>query len=106
MRSRATPGRNSSAEKPRMKPSRFSASSTLARSLEAGATHTVWRARCAFLMRASISPRGSDIDMRALLPARLDHARDLPRVGQVAQGDAAQLEFPIIAARAPGDFAA
>ena len=46
-----------------MKPSRLSASSTLARSLDAGATQTVWRLRCALRMRVIMSPSGSDIDM-------------------------------------------
>ena len=46
-----------------MKPSRFSTSSTLARSRLAGATQRVCRARWALRMRVSISPSGSDIDM-------------------------------------------
>ena len=53
-----------------MKPSRFSASSTFARSLDAGATHTVWRLRCALRIRVIMSPNGSDIVM-APLPYQL-----------------------------------
>ena len=48
-----------------MKPSRFRASSTFARSLEAGATQAACRLRVALRMRVSMSPRGSDIDIGA-----------------------------------------
>src|SRR5215469_14560765 len=107
MRSWATPGRSSCASKPRMKPSRFSTSSTLARSFDAGARQVEWRARCALRMRVSISPRGSETAIcPSLLPARLDHARDLPLVAQLAQLDPADLELAVIAARAPGQLAA
>src|SRR3984885_12827174 len=108
MRSCATPGRSSSAMKPRMNPSRFSTSSTLARSFEAGAMHMEWWARCALRMRVSISPRGSEFDIYPfpLLPARLDHTRYLPLVAELTQLDAAQLELAIVAARTPGQFTA
>src|SRR5271157_312071 len=108
IRSCATPGRSCSAAKPRMKPSRFSTSSTFARSCEAGAVQFAWRARCALRMRVSISPRGSESDICPFppLPARLDHAGNLSLAGEIAQRDAAQLELAVVAARTPGDGAA
>src|ERR1700733_2611665 len=59
-------------------------------------------------MRVRISPRGSEFDIYPfpLLPARLDHARYLPLVAELAQLDATQLELAIIAARTPGQLAA
>src|SRR5690606_3530420 len=38
------------------------------------------------------------------LPARLDQARDLARIAQIAQRDTRNLEFAIIGARTAGDF--
>src|SRR6516162_4092368 len=98
--SSATPGRTCSWVKPRMYPSLFKTSSTLARNFEAGEAMTAWRALCPLRIRVSISPRGSLIVIGIFLPARLDHAWNLPGGGEFAQSDARQLEFPIIAARA------
>src|SRR5216683_7748050 len=107
IRSSATPGRTCSRVKPRMYPSRFSTSSTLERILDAGDATTAWRALCPLRIRVSISPRGSLIVIEAtLLPARLDHPRDLPRGGEFAQRDARHPELPVIAARAAGQGAA
>src|ERR1700761_910537 len=57
-------------------------------------------------MRVSISPKGSDMDMEdpLSLPARLDHAGDLPGAGEIAQRDAAQPELPVVRARAAADL--
>src|SRR6185437_1210738 len=43
--------------------------------------------------------------LRSPLPARLHHAGDLARRGEVTQHDAAELELAVIAARTPGEFA-
>ena len=65
------------------------------------------RARWPLRMRVSMSPSGSVIDIVGpSLPARLDHAGDLARRGQIAQRDAAELELAIVAARAAGQLAA
>src|SRR6185312_6488039 len=102
-----TPGRTESLLNPRMYPSRRRTSSTLARSFDAGAATTAWRARCPLRMRVSISPSGSLIDIdNASLPARLDHAGDQPGRGELAQRDARQLELAVIPARTPAQFAA
>src|SRR3546814_5675944 len=42
----------------------------------------------------------------SLLPARLDHARDLATRGQLAERDARHAELAVIAARTPGHLAA
>src|SRR3546814_1062742 len=39
------------------------------------------------------------------LPARLDHARDLPLRGELPEGDAAQLEAPVARSRPAGEIA-
>src|SRR3546814_3517689 len=44
--------------------------------------------------------------MPSLLPARLDHARDLALGGQLAERDARHAELAVIAARTPGHLAA
>src|SRR5690348_800519 len=57
-------------------------------------------------MRVSMSPSGSDSDMRPSLPARLHHTGDLAIIGELPQLVTAKLELAIIAARAAGEFAA
>src|SRR3546814_1721989 len=44
--------------------------------------------------------------MPSLLPARLDHARNLALGGQFAERDARHAELAVIAARTPGHLAA
>src|SRR5580658_6604418 len=54
-----------------------------------------------------MSPSGSVIDISASpLPARLDHAGDLAGRGELAQRNARELEFAVVAARASGELAA
>src|SRR3972149_11688110 len=50
-------------------------------------------------MRVIMSPRGSFMFIAALLPARLDHAGDLPLRGQFPERDPRQLELAVIGAR-------
>src|SRR6185436_17778853 len=57
-------------------------------------------------MRVSMSAIGSVIGMCGLLPARLDHARDLPVQRDQAQLAAGDPELAVDAARAPGERAA
>src|SRR3954451_6940889 len=98
--SSAMPGRTCSRLQPRMYPSRFRTSRTFARIFEAGEATTAIRACCPLRIRVSMSPKGSlmviDSDP---LPARFEHAGDLARGGQLADGDARQLELAVIAAR-------
>src|SRR5882762_10716313 len=103
--SSAMPGRTCSRVKPRIYPSRFKTSRTLARIFEAGAATTAWRARCPLRIRVSMSPRGSVIMARLPSPARFEHAGDQAGGGQLADRDARQLELPVIAARPPGQGA-
>jgi len=57
---------------------------------DAGAVMLVFPDSCPLRIRVSRSAMGSVIDIRSLrLPARLNHARDLPERGQVADLDAA-----------------
>src|SRR5262245_1412780 len=60
-------------------------------------------ARTAFRIRVSRSATGSVmfIGYSTLLPARLDHARDLPGEGKLPETDAAHLELPEVAPRPP-----
>src|SRR3954454_9838964 len=102
----AMPGRTCSRVKPRMYPSRFSTSSTLARKFDAGAATTACLARWPLRMRVSMSASGSLIVIGLLLPARLQHAGDLPGRGERAQCDARHLEFAVNRARPPGQLAA
>src|SRR5262245_49690248 len=90
-----------------MKPSRFSTSSTLPRSFDAGLCTLDNFALCALRMRVSKSPKGSEnvIFLRPPLPARLDHAGNLAGGGQFPQGNTRDLEFSVIAARAPRKLA-
>src|SRR5512137_594112 len=94
----------------RMKPSalRILASSTLNR--DAGMSTRSSNAWLAFRIRVSMSAIGSVIDIRHStghrgrgLPGCLDHARDLPPQGQVAETDAAHLELAQITARPSAD---
>src|ERR1043165_4696327 len=101
--SSAMPGRTCSRVKPRMYPSGFRTSKTLARIFEAGAATTACRARCPLRMRVSMSPSGSLIVMARLLsPVRLQHARDLVRRCQFPHRDARQFELAVNTARAAG----
>src|ERR1700746_1028687 len=103
----AMPRRISSALKARMKTLALSASSTLARSFETGDTQVVLRLRCALRMRVSMSPNGSDMDMRAApLPARLHHAGDLPLAGELPQRDAGELKLAVVRSRTARQLAA
>src|SRR5579863_1281023 len=90
-----------------MKPSDFNTSSTRPRMVDAGVETVSRRRICALRMRVSMSPMGS---FRAIpvfsLPARLDHAGHLPEIAQRAQGNAAQLELAVVAARTPAELAA
>src|SRR5262245_10831140 len=74
-------------------------------SLEKGMSTLGSLARTPFRIRVTMSAMGSVMFMwltspAPALPARLDHARDLPRERQLAETDAAHLELPQIAARA------
>src|SRR5258708_25983799 len=79
-------------------------------SRDAGTSRLAWRAACALRMRVSMSAIGSDVVIPGLpprsLPAALHHAGDLSRERQVAEANAAQLEFADEAARAPATQAA
>src|SRR3569833_4371174 len=89
-----------------MLPSRWSTSSTLARSFEAGERTESFFACWPLRMRVSISPRGSVIAIALSLPARLGHARDHALVGEIPECDPVEAELAIIAARAAGGGAA
>src|SRR3569623_1102585 len=89
-----------------MKPSDFSTSSTRPRIVDAGVTTVSRRRIWALRMRVSISAIGSvRLIVFFSLPARLDHAGDLPEVAQFTQGNTAQLDLPEIATRPAGQFA-
>src|SRR6185503_6695753 len=60
---------------------------------------TIWALR----MRVNMSAIGSLMLIADSLPARLDHAGDLAAHRQLAQLDAAEAEFLVDAARAPGE---
>src|SRR5271165_2554963 len=58
-------------------------------------------------MRVSMSPRGSFIAMIVgSSPARVDEARDLAPVAQLAHGDSRHFHLAVVAARTAGHFAA
>src|SRR5690242_5717339 len=89
-----------------MKPSDLRTSSTRARRVEAGDETVPRRRSCALRMRVSISPIGSvRLIVLFSLPARLDHAGDLPKVAELAQRDTAHLELPVVATRTARHFA-
>src|SRR5690606_33828945 len=90
-----------------MKPSDWSTSSTRPRRVEAGVETEFLRRICALRMRVSISPIGSEKLMSNVsLPARLDQARDLTQVAQLAQRDTAQLQLAVVATGTTRDFTA
>src|SRR5512141_526289 len=78
-------------------------------SLDAGTSIFGSRARTPFRMRVSMSAMGSvmfiAIPLR-LLPARLDHARDLAREGEFPEADPAQLELANVGSGPTADLAA
>src|SRR5690606_31248236 len=81
-----------------MYPSSFRTSSTQRRILEAG-VRTVGLPRIeALRMRASMSPSGSFIDILPSLPARLDHAGDLPLRSEIPERDPRHPQLPVIGA--------
>src|SRR5215469_539895 len=58
-------------------------------------------------MRASRSPMGSVIAISVpSLPARLGHARDVAKIGQIPKRNARQLELAVIALGAAGEITA
>src|SRR5258708_30846766 len=66
-----------------------------------------FRAWCPLRMRVSISPSGSVITIFDCpsLPARLDHAGDLPGRGQLSDRDARYLELAIVGPRTTSELA-
>src|SRR5258708_501837 len=70
-------------------------------SFEAGTSTLGSLARTPLRIRLIMSATGSVMFIwftsRAPLPARLDHAGDVPGQGQLAEADAAQLELPQVA---------
>src|SRR3546814_4000368 len=83
--------------KPRINPSRSRTPSTFARNVDAGQHTVLLPTRCPFRMRVSISPKGSLIDITALLlPAGLHHAGNQSRRREVAQRDARKLKLAVI----------
>src|SRR3979409_201798 len=73
---------------------------------DAGITTLTFSVACALRMRVSMSAMGSLMLMYGLLPARLDHSRDLATHGDLADLVAPQPELAERAARAPGHGAA
>src|SRR2546425_8314677 len=89
-----------------MKSSSLRRSVILTFSFEAGISTFSCSARLALRMRVRRSATGSLIMVSALLPARLDHARDLALEGQFPEADAAGLELPQVPARPAAQLAA
>src|SRR5215813_6734258 len=78
-------------------------------SLDEGMSTLFSLARTPFRIRDSMSATGSVMFIAsspALLPARLDHAGDVPGQRQLAEADAAHLELSQITARAAAAAAA
>src|SRR5688572_9262896 len=78
-------------------------------SLDEGMSTLGSLARTPLRIRVIMSATGSVMFIAsspALLPARLDHAGNLPGQRQLAEADAAHLELPQIAARPPAAAAA
>src|SRR3954447_10707799 len=77
-----------------MYPSRCRMAANASLSLEDGMRTVSCMATLPLRMRVSMSAMGSVMVMpEPPSPARLRHTRDLPRVGEVAQADAAQPEL-------------
>src|SRR3989304_8989837 len=110
-----------------MKPSSFRIRASWTLTREAGMSTRACSARFALRIRVNMSAMGSVMLMRAPrrrstrpprpgrggvgarrgdLPGGLDDARDLPPEGQHPEADAAHLEAPEVAPRAPADPAA
>src|SRR5438067_11764000 len=90
-----------------MKPSNFSTSKSRPRKLEAGVDTFARPRSCPLRMRARRSPIGSLIAIAPYpLPARLGHARHLPKIGEVPQSDARHFHLAVVAAGAPRKLAA
>src|SRR5687768_15161347 len=89
-----------------MKPSvlRISVMRTLSR--EAGMSTFSCSARLAFRMRVRRSAMGSVIMSRPLLPARLDHARNLALEGQLPEAEPAAFELAQVPAGPATELAA
>src|ERR1700682_4124704 len=73
---------------------------------DAGTMTLTFSVACALRMRVSMSAMGSLMLIDVLLPARLDHSRDLATHGDLADLVAPQTELAERAARAPGHGAA
>src|ERR1700752_3127788 len=73
---------------------------------DAGTTTLTFSVACALRMRVSMSAMGSLMPICALLPARLDHSRDLATHGDLADLVAPQPELAERAARPAGHGAA
>src|SRR5476649_1618422 len=73
---------------------------------DAGITTLTFSVACALRMRVNMSAMGSLMLIYALLPARLDHSRDLATHGDLADLVAPQTELAERAARAAGHGAA
>src|SRR5574340_206095 len=84
-----------------MYPSSFSIRAISAFNLDAGTSTFGWRALMALRTRVSMSPMGSLVMLLLPLPARLDHARDLPVQRELAETQAAHAEFAQVATRPP-----
>src|SRR6185436_13590982 len=73
---------------------------------DAGMTTLTFSVACALRMRVSMSAMGSLMLMISLLPARLDHAGDLPAHRDLADLVAREAELAEGPAGPPGDGAA
>src|ERR1700704_3655986 len=73
---------------------------------DAGITTLTFSVACALRMRVNMSAMGSLMLIYVLLPARLDHSRDLATHGDLADLVAPQTELAERAARAAGHGAA
>src|SRR5207237_616482 len=85
--------------------SRWSTSSTRARSLDAGVTTLSLRACWPLRMRVSKSPTGSVNAIFGSLPARLRDARNQALVGQFTEHDARETELAVVSTRTTGQLA-
>src|SRR5262245_29352939 len=89
-----------------MKPSSLRRSVIRTLSFEDGMSTFSCSARLALRMRVRRSATGSLIMVSVLLPARLDHARDLALEGELSEADAAGLELPQVPAGPAAQLAA
>src|SRR5882724_7526184 len=89
-----------------MKPSLFRISVIRTLSLEDGMSTFSCSALLAFRIRVRRSAMGSVIMSPPLLPARLDHARNLTLEGQLPEAEPAALELAQVPAGSPAELAA